>query len=62
VDLIEKPAEGMIHGPLEAGLGIVTGAKSLFKNTFIGAFNSVEKLMGTLSSGIAIITMVAGSY
>ncbi len=40
-DLIDKPMEGFVKGPLEGSVGIVKGAGSLIKNTFAGTFNSV---------------------
>ena len=57
VDLIQKPAEGFVKGPLEGGLGIMQGASSLIKNTMAGAFNSVNKITGSLSSGISSLCM-----
>lgn len=58
VDLIAMPANGFIQGPLEGGRGIVLGATSLVKNTLIGTFNSVNKITGSLSSGISSLCMV----
>jgi vacuolar protein sorting-associated protein 13A/C len=40
-DLVEKPAEGSVKGPLELGMGIVQGAQSLIAHTVGGALNSV---------------------
>ena len=40
-DLIDKPIEGFVKGPLEGGIGIALGATSLVKNTFAGTFNSL---------------------
>ncbi|KAL4496109.1 hypothetical protein ABPG72_015531 [Tetrahymena utriculariae] len=56
-DLFTKPAEGFVKGPLEGGLGIMQGASSLIKNTMAGAFNSVNKITGSLSSGISALCM-----
>ena len=58
IDLVEKPAEGFAKGPLEGGLGIAQGAGSLLKNTMAGAFNSVNKITGSLSNGISALCMV----
>lgn len=60
-DLITKPAEGFVKGPLEGGLGIMKGATSLIKNTMKGAFNSVNKITGSLSSGISSLCMVSAT-
>jgi|JI6StandDraft_1071083.scaffolds.fasta_scaffold04583_9 vacuolar protein sorting-associated protein 13A/C len=54
-DLVEKPAEGFVKGPLEGGLGIVQGAHSLVAHTVGGAFNSVSKITGTISSGLSLL-------
>lgn len=56
-DLFERPAQGFTKGPLEGGLGIVQGAGSLVTHTISGAFNSVNKITGSLSSGISSLTM-----
>jgi vacuolar protein sorting-associated protein 13A/C len=39
-------------------MGIVKGAASLIKNTLAGAFNSVNKITGAVSTGLASLTMV----
>ncbi|EAR90561.2 PH domain protein (macronuclear) [Tetrahymena thermophila SB210] len=56
-DLLNKPAEGFVQGPLEGGLGIMQGTSSLIKNTMAGAFYSVNKFTGSLSSGISALCM-----
>lgn len=50
--------EGLVQGPLETGLGIASGSASLLTKTISGAFNSVSKITGSVSSGIAALTMV----
>ena len=57
IDLIEMPVNGFVQGPLEGGKGLVAGAGSLMKNTISGTFNSVEKVTGSLASGISALTM-----
>lgn len=57
-DLIEKPLEGIVKGPLEGGKGLFQGAGSLAKNTFKGTFNTVKVITGSLSSGIASLSQV----
>ena len=47
-DLITKPAEGFVKGPLEGGLGLVQGVGSLFKNTVSGTFNTINKITGSI--------------
>ena len=56
-DLIEKPMEGFIKGPLEGGVGIVKGAGSLLKHTLAGTLNSVDKITGSLGTGIASLSL-----
>jgi vacuolar protein sorting-associated protein 13A/C len=59
-DLVEKPAEGFVKGPLELGKGIVGGAHSLAAHTVGGAINSVSKIVGTVSSGLALLAFDKG--
>lgn len=56
-DLVERPIEGFTKGPLEGGMGIVSGASSLVSNTVSGVFNSVKNVVGTISSGLTKVTM-----
>jgi len=56
-DLIEKPMEGFIKGPLEGGVGLVQGAGSLLKHTLAGTLNSVDKITGSLGTGIASLSL-----
>lgn len=58
IDLVEKPIEGFLQGPLEGGKGIVLGAGSLVKNTVSGTFNSIGKVTGSLASGLSNLTLV----
>ena len=55
-DLIDKPKEGFTKGPLEGGYGIVKGAGSLVGHTIAGAFNSINKITGSVSSGLSNLT------
>lgn len=58
IDLVEKPAQGFLQGPLEGGKGLLMGAGSLVKNTVSGTFNSIGKVTGSLASGLSNLTMV----
>jgi len=58
VDLLEKPIDGFLQGPLEGGKGLVKGTSSLVKNTVSGAFNSIGKVTGSLASGLSGLAMV----
>ena len=57
-DLFEKPYEGFTQGPLEGGIGVVKGAGSLIQNTVKGVFNTVDKITGSVGSGIAALSLV----
>mgnify|MGYP002623931192 CR=1 FL=1 len=61
-DLIEKPYEGFIQGPLEGGKGLVMGAGSLFKNTVSGTMNSLGKVTGSIATGLSSLSMVIAFY
>lgn len=47
------PSEGFNVSPLEGGKGLAKGAGSLMKNTFEGAFNSVESVTGSVGNGLS---------
>ena len=54
-DLATKPAKGFVHGPAEFGLGILEGTGSLVAHSVGGAFNSLSKITGTVSTGLATL-------
>jgi vacuolar protein sorting-associated protein 13A/C len=56
-DLINKPKEGFVNGPLEGGLGIIQGASSLIKNTLSGSLNTLNKISGSLGAGFVGLTL-----
>lgn len=51
------PIEGLKHGPLQFGVGIFKGTGSLLKNTVAGAFYSVNKVTGSISASISLLSM-----
>ena len=55
-DLITKPSEGLMQGPIEAAKGIADGATSLVKHTVNGTFNSTSKITSGISQGILYLT------
>jgi len=55
-DLKEKPSQGFVKGPAEFGIGIAQGASSLIAHSVGGAFNSLSKITGTFSTGLATLT------
>jgi vacuolar protein sorting-associated protein 13A/C len=54
-DLKDKPSEGLVKGPLEFGKGMVEGTSSLIAHSIGGALNSVSKVTGTISTGLAVL-------
>ncbi|CAK73031.1 unnamed protein product (macronuclear) [Paramecium tetraurelia] len=56
-DLFDKPIEGFIKGPIEGGIGIAKGAGSLVQNTVSGISNSMSKIAGSISGGLAYISL-----
>jgi vacuolar protein sorting-associated protein 13A/C len=54
---VERPIEGFTKGPLEGGMGMISGAGSLVSHTVSGVFNSVKNVVGTISSGLTKVTM-----
>lgn len=56
VELIERPRQGLVHGPLEAGLGAIIGAGCLLKQTFAGTFNSLHHITDSIATGLTILS------
>lgn len=56
-DFFYEPAAGMVKSPQEFVLGLSRGTASLVKNSVYGTFNAASKFTGTLSSGIAALSM-----
>lgn len=55
-DFFYEPAQGMVHGPLSAGMGFIKGTGSLLKNTVEGTFDTVSKLANSMATGITTLT------
>ena len=55
-DLLTKPGEGLMQGPIEAAKGLADGATSLVKHTVNGTFDSTSKITSGISQGILYIT------
>ena len=55
-DLLTKPGEGLMQGPIEAAKGLADGATSLVKHTVNGTFNSTSKITSGISQGILYLT------
>jgi len=52
-DVLDKPIDGFIKGPIEGTFGIIKGTTSLIKNTTSGVFNSLQKVSMSLGNGIS---------
>lgn len=58
VDMFYEPYYGLVmHGNRELGLGIARGASNFVKKTVFGVSDSVSKLTGSISKGLAAATM-----
>jgi vacuolar protein sorting-associated protein 13A/C len=55
-DLLTKPGEGLMQGPIEVAKGLADGATSLVKHTVNGTFNSTSKITSGISQGILFLT------
>lgn len=55
-ELIDRPRQGLVQGPLEAGLGALIGAGCLIKQTFAGTFNSLHHITGSFATGFTILS------
>ena len=55
-DFFQKPAKGIVNGPLEGAKGIYDGTKSLVKNTLDGALNTVSKITSGFSKEILLLS------
>jgi vacuolar protein sorting-associated protein 13A/C len=54
-DLIQRPVEGAVKGPIELGRGIVSGAHSLVAHTIGGALNSLSQITQSVSNALTIL-------
>jgi vacuolar protein sorting-associated protein 13A/C len=55
-DFFQKPAKGIVNGPLEGAKGLYVGTKSLVKNTLDGALNTVSKITSGFSKEILLLS------
>jgi vacuolar protein sorting-associated protein 13A/C len=55
-DFFEKPAKGIVKGPLEGAKGVIDGSLSLVKHTVEGTFTTTSKITSGISKGILYIT------
>ncbi len=55
-DLIDKPREGFMEGPLQGCFGLIIGAGSLIKQTFAATCLSLQNISGTFASGLTLLS------
>ncbi|DAZ98426.1 TPA: hypothetical protein N0F65_000140 [Lagenidium giganteum] len=56
-DFFYEPVAGLVKSPQEFVFGLSRGTASLVKKSVFGTFNAASKFTGTLSSGIAALSM-----
>ncbi|ETW04380.1 hypothetical protein H310_04665 [Aphanomyces invadans] len=56
-DFFYEPAAGMVRGPGQFVKGLTRGTESLVKNSVYGTFNAASKLTGSISTGLATLSM-----
>ncbi|KAG7394100.1 Vacuolar protein sorting-associated protein 13A [Phytophthora boehmeriae] len=56
-DFFYEPVAGLVTSPQEFVLGLSRGTASLFTHSLYGAFNAASKVTGTLSEGLATLSL-----
>ena len=56
-DFFREPVRGLVTGPREFALGLAKGSSSLVKHSVHGVFNTVSKISGTISKGVAMMSL-----
>lgn len=57
-DLVDKPVQGFLEGPIEGGIGIIAGAGSFAAKTVGATFNSLHNIADSLANGLSSLTGV----
>ncbi len=57
-DLVDRPTQGFLEGPIEGGIGLVEGVGSFAANTVGATFQSLHKIADSLASGLSSLTKV----
>ena len=55
-DMVRKPVQGLVRGPLELGKGIASGASSLYTHVLGGVLGSMIKIIRSVSTGLNVLT------
>ncbi len=61
-DLVDKPAQGFLEGPIEGGIGIITGAGSFAAKTVGATFNSLHNIADSLANGLSSLSGVSSCF
>jgi len=61
-DLVDKPVQGFLEGPIEGGIGIIAGAGSFAAKTVGATFNSLHNIADSLANGLSSLTGVIKKY
>lgn len=57
-DLVDKPVQGFLEGPIEGGIGIIAGAGSFAAKTVGATFNSLHSITDSLANGLSTLSGV----
>mmetsp|Transcript_28861 Transcript_28861/g.26176 ORF Transcript_28861/g.26176 Transcript_28861/m.26176 type:complete len:274 (+) Transcript_28861:4021-4842(+) len=55
-DLVEKPVQGFLDGPISGGVGIIAGAGSFVGKTVGATFNSLHSITDSFANGLSSLT------
>ena len=61
-DLVDKPVQGFLEGPIEGGIGIIAGAGSFAAKTVGATFNSLHSITDSLANGLSTLSGVINTY
>lgn len=56
MDLFVEPAQGLVKGPQDFGIGVARGTASLIKNSVYGVTDSAARITGMVGSGVAFFS------
>jgi len=61
-DLVDKPVQGFLEGPMEGGIGIIAGAGSFAAKTVGATFSSLHNIADSLANGLSTLSGVRIHY
>jgi vacuolar protein sorting-associated protein 13A/C len=62
VDLVEKPKQGFLEGPLQGSIGIIDGAGSLATKTVGATFSTLHNITDSLATGLFALAGVPQDF